>query len=137
MLTMKLGNKSALSSKDLVYPKMPISVEGCDPSLTAALNVSYIYVPEFTQGVNNDVFWLFHIAHRNSVFIGFSVMLVATCVASLVFGLNDPRDMDHDLFSPCVRKFLPASRVMKNKRQEEKNEAETIEAKKFTHLREF
>jgi hypothetical protein len=130
MLVILIGNGRALTSKDLVYPKMPISVEGCDPSLTAALNVSYIYEPEFTQGVNNNVFWLFRIAYRNNVLIGFFVMLVATCIASLVFGVNDPRDMDHDLFSPCVRKFLPASRVVKNKRQEEKNEAETNEVKK-------
>lgn len=124
MLVILIGRGRALSSKDLVYPKMPISVEGCDPSLTASLNVSYIYEPEFTQGVDNDVFWLFRIAYRNNVIISFSVMLVATCVASLFFGVNDPRDMDHDLFSPCVRRFLPASRVVKNKRpraQEEEN----------------
>lgn len=127
MLVILIGNGRALTSKDLVYPKMPISVEGCDPLLTAALNVSYIYEPEFTQGVNNGVFWLFRIAYRNNVLISFSVMLVATCIASLVFGVNDPRDMDHDLFSPCVRKFLPVSRVVKNKRQQPQEEVHEVE----------
>jgi len=116
MSVIVIGNGRALSSKDLVFPKMPVSAEGCDSSLISSLNTSYIYEPAFTQGVNNDVFWLFRIAYRNNVVIGFAVMTVATCIAALIFGVNDPRDMNPDLFSPCIRQFLPAPRVAKNRK---------------------
>jgi hypothetical protein len=138
MLIILLGNKSSLSSKDLVYPKMPISVEGCDPSLTATLNVSYIYEPEFTQVREQRRLLAFpHFPPQQRVHRLLRDAGGRTCIASLVFGVNDPRDMDHDLFSPCVRKFLPASSVVKSKWQEEENEAENVEAKKLAHFSEF
>ncbi|XP_059479758.1 sodium-coupled monocarboxylate transporter 2-like isoform X2 [Neocloeon triangulifer] len=122
-----IGNGRAIASKDLVWPKMPISVEGCDSTLVSHLNTSYIYESAYLDGVNNDVFWLFRIAYRNNVMISFLIMTVATCVASCFFGTNDPRDMDHDLFSPCIRRFLPASRLTKQDKQVTSSEGEELE----------
>ncbi|CAB3369932.1 Hypothetical predicted protein [Cloeon dipterum] len=138
MSVVVIGQGRAAASKDLVWPKMPISVEGCAPSLISNLNTSYIYEPEYTQGVNNDVFWLFRIAYRNNVMISFALMIVATTIASFIVGFNDPRDMDHDLFSPCIRRFLPASRVKKDQEQEQelespvRGELETEKGRHFT-----
>ncbi|KAF4528218.1 hypothetical protein B566_EDAN014591, partial [Ephemera danica] len=92
-----VGLQTALASGDLVFPKKPISMEAC---------------PDFEQNYlnNSEVFWLFRFSYFWNSLVSLLIMTLATAAASLVFGVNDPRDMDHRLFSPVVRPFLPEPR---------------------------
>ncbi|XP_066991697.2 sodium-coupled monocarboxylate transporter 1 [Anabrus simplex] len=106
MGTMVIGEQTAVAAGQLTYPKKPMSVEGCS---LMGVNTTQM----FSQGVNSTVvptqepFILFRISFMYLNMIGCFIVLIVGVVVSYITGAKDLRDVDRDLISPVLHRWLP------------------------------
>ncbi|XP_073839879.1 sodium-coupled monocarboxylate transporter 1-like isoform X4 [Musca autumnalis] len=83
------------------HPKLPVSVEGCDYDfdMSKYLNSSSEYLPSHGTSI-------YHISFLWYTGLGACLVMIASNVASLFFGLNDISKMDEKLVSPFIVKFI-------------------------------
>ncbi|XP_003736693.3 sodium-coupled monocarboxylate transporter 1 isoform X3 [Drosophila pseudoobscura] len=86
---------------EIRYPKMPVSVEGCDYTFDNATVFQAIY--EYSPSDRN----LYHLSFFWYTAFGGVICTVFSLLASLFFGWEDLSQMDPALITTCMRRFLP------------------------------
>ncbi|XP_033238513.1 sodium-coupled monocarboxylate transporter 1 isoform X6 [Drosophila pseudoobscura] len=86
---------------EIRYPKMPVSVEGCDYSFDNATVFQAIH--DYSPSERN----LYHLSFFWYTAFGGVICTVFSLLASLFFGWEDLSQMDPALITPCMRRFLP------------------------------
>uniref|UniRef100_A0A182TAB5 Sodium-coupled monocarboxylate transporter 1 n=1 Tax=Anopheles maculatus TaxID=74869 RepID=A0A182TAB5_9DIPT len=97
-----LGSQFASGAGEVVPHKLPVSVDGCIAELiTNTTNVNPIYPDE------SDVFPLYRLSYHWITPIGVTTVLIVGTIVSFITGPRDLRQIDPELISPVIHKFLP------------------------------
>ncbi|KAH8341015.1 hypothetical protein KR059_012279, partial [Drosophila kikkawai] len=86
---------------EIRYPKLPVSVDGCDYAFD---NVT---VQETIHSYRPSERNLYHLSFFWYTALGGVICTAVSLLASLVFGWEDLNKMDPALITPCMRRFLP------------------------------
>ncbi|EDW34022.1 GL21802 [Drosophila persimilis] len=97
---------------EIRYPKMPVSVEGCDYSFDNATVFQAIH--DYSPSERN----LYHLSFFWYTAFGGVICTVFSLLASLFFGWEDLSQMDPALITPCMRRFLPKKNYQAVKMQD-------------------
>ncbi|XP_058984481.1 sodium-coupled monocarboxylate transporter 1 isoform X4 [Musca domestica] len=83
------------------HPKLPVAVDGCnyDFDMSKYLNTTSEYLP--SHGSN-----IYHISFLWYTGLGACLVMIASNVACLFFGLNDVSKLDDKLVSPFIVKYI-------------------------------
>ncbi|XP_023176123.2 sodium-coupled monocarboxylate transporter 1 isoform X4 [Drosophila hydei] len=92
----------ALMQGEIRYPKMPVSVSGCDYAYDNATVWSTLH--GYSPSTDRNIY---HLSFFWYTALGGFVCTVVALLASLVFGWQDVSEMDPALVTPCMRRFLP------------------------------
>ncbi|XP_046396446.1 sodium-coupled monocarboxylate transporter 1-like isoform X2 [Ischnura elegans] len=130
------GNQIAMSSGRLVFPKKPVSTEGCGlyfngtnyPGMDAAITSTHFLEQAFVSNVTStlveevameDVPWIFRISYTWYSPIGLLISLAVGLMATYIIGPTDPKDVHIDQLTPVVHRFF-ASRCKSDETQHRK-----------------
>ncbi|XP_041565103.1 sodium-coupled monocarboxylate transporter 1-like isoform X5 [Drosophila elegans] len=86
---------------EIRYPKLPVSVDGCD----YAYDNHTVY--ETIHGYRPSVRNLYHLSFLWYTALGGVICTAVAVLAGLIFGWEDLNKMDPALITPCMRRFLP------------------------------
>ncbi|XP_043064898.1 sodium-coupled monocarboxylate transporter 1 isoform X4 [Drosophila ficusphila] len=107
-------------SGEIRYPKLPVSVDGCDYDF----DNSTVY--ETINGYRPSERNLYHLSFFWYTALGGVICTVISLLASLFFGWENLEKMDPALITPCMRRFLPKKNYQAVKMQDLfKHKAET------------
>lgn len=120
-----LGSQAAIASGRLTFPKKPISVEGCDYS---SLNSTVLDIVK-TNIPDNELFPLYKMSYLWYTSIGVFTCIIVGLIVSFITGANDPCEVDPDLLTPVIHRWLP--KKIKTVSEETKSEEQ-----KFIHYTE-
>lgn len=83
---------------NITYPTKPVSIDGCkyDFPMSNATNTMHLE-PESS---------FFHLSFMYYTLFGSIIVVVSAVVYSLIFGFNDPSDVDLRLLAPFIRKHF-------------------------------
>ncbi|XP_017848103.1 sodium-coupled monocarboxylate transporter 1 isoform X4 [Drosophila busckii] len=87
---------------EIRYPKMPVSVAGCDYEYDNA--TVWRSINEYSASTDRN---LYHLSFFWYTALGSVICTVVAILASFVFGWQDVSQMDPALVTPCMRRFLP------------------------------
>ncbi|XP_017855882.1 PREDICTED: sodium-coupled monocarboxylate transporter 1 isoform X1 [Drosophila arizonae] len=87
---------------EIRYPKMPVSVSGCDYAFDNATVWRTLH--EYSPSTDRNIY---HLSFFWYTALGGLICTVVALLASLVFGWQDVSEMDPALVTPCMRRFLP------------------------------
>jgi insulin-like growth factor 2 mRNA-binding protein 1 len=86
----------------ITYPTKPVSVEGCTYEFNS-VNVTNMLYNEGPQETERD---FYHLSFMYYTLLGLTIVIVSSVVYSLIFGFNDPSDVDVRLLAPFIRKYF-------------------------------
>jgi len=84
---------------NIIYPTKPVSVEGC----TYEFNITNTLHNKDPQEPEID---FFHLSFMYYTLLGLTIVIVSSVGYSLIFGFNDPSDVDVRLLAPFIRKYF-------------------------------
>ncbi|XP_037953964.1 sodium-coupled monocarboxylate transporter 1-like [Teleopsis dalmanni] len=99
-----IKGKIALTSGELIYPMKPFSTEGCTykfEELITPANQTVVLQSDKTLAQ-----YIYQMSFMLYVTVGAILSIIFSHIASLVFGCNDPKKMNIELFSPLIRKYI-------------------------------
>ncbi|XP_036675383.3 sodium-coupled monocarboxylate transporter 1 isoform X5 [Drosophila suzukii] len=86
---------------EIRYPKLPVSVDGCDYAFDNQT------VHETIHGYRPSERNLYHLSFLWYTALGGVICTIVSLLAGLIFGWEDLNKMDPALITPCMRRFLP------------------------------
>ncbi|KRF83041.1 sodium-coupled monocarboxylate transporter 1 isoform X1 [Drosophila virilis] len=92
----------SLMNGEIRYPKMPVSVSGCEYSYDN--DTVWRTLHEYSPSTDRNIY---HLSFFWYTAAGGFICTVVALLASLVFGWQDVSQMDPALITPCMRRFLP------------------------------
>jgi len=98
MFWLGIGANIAVARKQLITPKLNVSVEGC-------LHGNFT-VPPALIGESGGILEFYRISYMWYAFIGFVLTIVVGLIVSFLTGKRDPRTLDKKLISPPVDKLV-------------------------------
>ncbi|XP_049305334.1 sodium-coupled monocarboxylate transporter 1 [Bactrocera dorsalis] len=89
---------------EIAYPKMPVSIDGCEYEFdnATAWDTIYNYQPSTFEQRN-----LYHLSFLWYSAFGAMISMAVACVSTRLFGTTDLEKIDPALLSPFARRFLP------------------------------
>ncbi|XP_014291035.1 sodium-coupled monocarboxylate transporter 2 [Halyomorpha halys] len=102
MCVLVYGSRMAVANGDLVYPMLPVSVEECTYNFTLVSNSTFAPTP-----VLDKVNPIFEITVYYYCLIGCVLAMILGIIISYLTGPNKLDQVDRDLLSPLVLRFLP------------------------------
>ncbi|XP_036321356.1 sodium-coupled monocarboxylate transporter 1 isoform X2 [Rhagoletis pomonella] len=89
---------------EIAYPKMPVSIDGCDYEFDneTAWHIIHDYKPTTSDQRN-----LYHLSFLWYSAFGAIISIAVAAIATRIFGTTDLRELDPALVSPFMRRFLP------------------------------
>ncbi|KAI9579971.1 hypothetical protein GQX74_000759 [Glossina fuscipes] len=104
----------ALASGELVYAEKPVTTAGCtyDFEPKAQLNSTLLMddrqvsLETLSKTVSE---YIYHMSFTFYVTVGCLVSIISSGLSTIIFGRNNPSEMDKKLFAPCIRSFIKPS----------------------------
>lgn len=97
-----LKSQLAQMSGEIRYPKMPVSVAGCDYIFDNA--TAWQTIHNYTPSTDRNIY---HLSFYWYTALGGFICTMVALLASFVFGWQDVSQLDPALITPCMRRFLP------------------------------
>ncbi|XP_003736692.3 sodium-coupled monocarboxylate transporter 1 isoform X2 [Drosophila pseudoobscura] len=101
-----LSAQMAVTSGEMQWETKPVSTDGCtyefERPLVTPANVT---IPKAEQAPLSFGEEIYHVSFMFYSLIGSAVAVVVAQLSGFFFGRNDPKDVDPDLLSPCIRRF--------------------------------
>ncbi|XP_034116700.1 sodium-coupled monocarboxylate transporter 1 isoform X2 [Drosophila albomicans] len=97
-----LKSQLAQMSGEIRYPKMPVSVTGCNYTFDYA--TAWETIHNYTPSPERNIY---HLSFFWYTALGGVICTVVALLASFVFGWQDVSQLDPALITPCMRRFLP------------------------------
>ncbi|PNF13986.1 hypothetical protein B7P43_G08671 [Cryptotermes secundus] len=98
-----IGSQISIAKGQIKFPTKPVSVEGCDIEF---LNntVKSTAIP----GTVNEPLYIYRISYTLYTMIGVATAIIVGLVVSFLTKPNNSEDVDPDLLTPVIHRFLPS-----------------------------
>ncbi|XP_076643027.1 sodium-coupled monocarboxylate transporter 2 [Halictus rubicundus] len=117
------GTQAAISTGEIVFPKKPVSIEGCPESLkNRAGNLTWIVDPT----IREQPFLLYRMSYLWYTWVGFLTAILIGLLVSWITGSNQRKPGDEKLYTPMVRGFLRSKVIAGAEDQQDVTELEKI-----------
>lgn len=103
--------QAAIASGELSFPTKPVDTQGCGYIFMAENAFSMVAIngtaaaPAIDEPIELD-FNIYHISYLWYTLVGAMITIIVSAIVSTVSGFNNPREMDPNLFAPCIRRCL-------------------------------
>uniref|UniRef100_A0A0A1X1M8 Sodium-coupled monocarboxylate transporter 1 n=1 Tax=Zeugodacus cucurbitae TaxID=28588 RepID=A0A0A1X1M8_ZEUCU len=89
---------------EIAYPKMPVSVNGCEYEFdnVTAWDTIHNYKPSTSEQRN-----VYHLSFLWYSAFGAFISIAVACMTTIIFGTTNLEELDPALLAPFVRRFLP------------------------------
>ncbi|XP_023726534.1 sodium-coupled monocarboxylate transporter 1 isoform X2 [Cryptotermes secundus] len=122
-----IGSQISIAKGQIKFPTKPVSVEGCDIEF---LNntVKSTAIP----GTVNEPLYIYRISYTLYTMIGVATAIIVGLVVSFLTKPNNSEDVDPDLLTPVIHRFLP-SKVKHIELQAHKQDIAELQKSPFEH----
>lgn len=92
---------------NITYPTKPVSVEGCTYEFNTVNYTNTLHNNDDPEEPERD---FFHLSFLYYTLLGSIIVIVSSVLYSLIFGFDDPSDVDLRLLAPFIRKYFVVKR---------------------------
>lgn len=112
--------QTAIAKGKIRFPTKPVSVENC-PEYLVNRTITTMHLPPSSLG--EEPMGLFRMSYMWFTLVGTFITIALGLLVSYITGFNKPCEIDRDLFTPIIHRYLPKqqSLEMKAKYLEEDN----------------
>ncbi|KAL1117556.1 hypothetical protein AAG570_003871 [Ranatra chinensis] len=96
---MSVMSQVAIAQGEITYPKKAVSTEACPGPLPLNQTLHILAQDDYMPHVQVSYLWY--------SIIGTGTVLLVGTIVSYLTGFNDPRDVNKDLLTPVIHRFLP------------------------------
>ncbi|XP_012280964.1 sodium-coupled monocarboxylate transporter 1 [Orussus abietinus] len=110
VLWIGLGAQVAVFNGQIHLESKPISIDGC-----TCLNSTTFLEDQFHDAQDTEVFFIYKVSYLWYSVIGCLVTISVGYLVSLITGLQDPAELNHDLLSPPIRSLIRIHKKPQNR----------------------